>query len=176
MNAIPRYRNPKAAPPKVIGDENESHYVGGKKVIVENVEYERPFRLIGQRSKEWQYANVEHKAWRRSYLVSFDDHTNYGILVNADAEDEALDYAADFAEEMGWEGYFADNIDDPDPVNADLGDDENNDDSDDGYEFVGTSGRKVRSDEVKIFEVTTPPPATPLRKRVTYHGGRPVKS
>jgi len=135
--------------------------VDGRTVDIEFVEYDHPITLIGQRIKGWQYANEENETWQRSYIVSFDDHTNYGILVNADNESDALDVAADFAEEMGWEGYFVDDSDDDE------------DEDDETYEFVGSYDRRVRSEEIKIFEVETPPPA---KRRVTYSGGRPVRN
>jgi hypothetical protein len=72
----------------------------------------------GQRPVGSMYANEEERFWKRSYVVGFDDHTSTGILVNADHDDDAVDAAADFADEMGWEGYFLDekDIEDDDDV------------------------------------------------------------
>lgn len=54
--------------------------------------------------------NEDEKFWKHYYLVSFDNHTGWdsAICVNADNEQDALDYAADYAESKHWVGYFLD--------------------------------------------------------------------
>ena len=52
-----------------------------------------------------KYIN-EEKFWKHSYRVHLHEFDTEGLLVNADCEQDALDYAVDHAERMGWEGCF----------------------------------------------------------------------
>jgi hypothetical protein len=53
-----------------------------------------------------KYVNEEEKFWKHSYRVYL--HDTEGLLINADNEQDALDYAVDYAEEQGWVGLFLD--------------------------------------------------------------------
>jgi hypothetical protein len=138
----------------------KEYQVDGKKVPLEQVEYNlHGMDIIGERRLGWQYANEAEESWRHSYLVSFDNHTNTAILINADDEGDALDAAADFAQEMNWKGYFVDE--------EEVHDQEIEDEEEEGIERVGNEGWPVRSDEIAIFSVKEPPPATEAK-----HGDR----
>jgi len=59
--------------------------------------------------KQKQYSiNEKEKFWKHLYHVYLSEITGY-LKVNADHEQDALDYAIDYAEEMGWEGLFFSN-------------------------------------------------------------------
>ena len=58
--------------------------------------------------KLFKYVNEEEKFWDHSYKVILSQFDPSGIIVNADNEQDALDYAIDFAEEQGWIGLFLD--------------------------------------------------------------------
>lgn len=57
--------------------------------------------------------NETEKFWKSFYLVSLTQCLSWdsAICVNADHEQDALDYAVDYAEEQGWLGYFVDETD-----------------------------------------------------------------
>ena len=57
-----------------------------------------------------KYVNEDEKFWDHSWLVSFSSHLGWkdAICVNADHAQDALDFAADYAMEQGWVGYFVD--------------------------------------------------------------------
>ncbi len=55
-----------------------------------------------------KYVNEDEKFWKHSYRVHLHEFDTEGILVNADHEQDALDFAVDYAEEQGWEGMFLD--------------------------------------------------------------------
>jgi hypothetical protein len=55
----------------------------------------------------WEYVNEPVKFWGHSYEVILSEFSDE-IYVNADNEQEALDYAIDYAEEQGWMGLFID--------------------------------------------------------------------
>ena len=58
---------------------------------------------------EIKYVNEESKFWKHSYRVHLNEFDVDGILVNADNESDALDYAIDFAESQNWMGLFIEN-------------------------------------------------------------------
>jgi hypothetical protein len=58
-----------------------------------------------------QYINETEKFWKHSYRVHLSEHDVDGLLINADNEQDALDYAIDYAESQGWEGLFLDDND-----------------------------------------------------------------
>lgn len=116
------------------------------------------------------YANEEEKFWKHSYVVGFDNHVNIGILVNADHDGDAVDAAADFAEEMGYEGYFLDE--------KEIEDDED-------VLRVGNHGRPVNGGELWVVEVDYDPddpsrftdeeprPYSPKKARKSYKSSGP---
>jgi len=53
------------------------------------------------------YINEKVKFWDYSYRVHLHEYDTKGLLVNANNESDALDYAIDYAEKHGWEGLFA---------------------------------------------------------------------
>lgn len=55
-----------------------------------------------------RYVNEDEKFWNHSYLVSLASCLGLesAIPVNADNESDAVDYAVNYAEKMGWEGFF----------------------------------------------------------------------
>ena len=55
----------------------------------------------------WEYVNEPVKFWDHSYEVTLSEFSDE-IYVNADNEQEALDFAIDYAEEQGWMGLFID--------------------------------------------------------------------
>jgi hypothetical protein len=59
-------------------------------------------------SHEYRYVNEESKFWDNSYQVFLQEFDSKGIIVNADNEQEALDFAVDYAESQGWVGLFLD--------------------------------------------------------------------
>ena len=61
----------------------------------------------------YKYVNEDEKFWDHSYNVSFASCLGWdsAICVNADNEQEAVDFAADHAQEQGWVGYFIDDED-----------------------------------------------------------------
>jgi hypothetical protein len=67
-----------------------------------------------------QYDNEEEKFWKHSYKVSLSEFDN-GFTINADNEQDALDYAIDLAEEKGWVGLFLDQNDIVDMTEQELG-------------------------------------------------------
>lgn len=141
--------------------------VDGKPVELEQVEYNvHGMTLVGERHLGWQYANEAEESWKDSYLVSFDNHTNIAILINADSPDDALDAAADFAQEMNWKGYFVDESEVDDEGEGEE------DEEEEGIERVGNEGWPVRSDEIAIFTVKPPPAATESRHADRRSAGR----
>lgn len=56
------------------------------------------------------YVNEDTKFWNHSYEVYLSEFSG-PILVNADNEQDALDYAIDYAESQGWVGLFLDQSD-----------------------------------------------------------------
>lgn len=56
-----------------------------------------------------KYINEETKFWNHSYRVHLSEYSNGGLLVNANNEQDALDYAIDYAEEQNWMGLFIEN-------------------------------------------------------------------
>jgi hypothetical protein len=85
--------------------------------------------------REYKYVNEESKFWDHSYRVTLQEFDNEGIIVNADNEQDALDYAVDYAEAQGWFGLF--------------------DDDDDYYDdgeclFAGNHGHRIASSHVWI--------------------------
>ena len=61
----------------------------------------------------WEYVNEPVKFWKHSYNVLLSEFSDE-IYVNADCDQDALDYAIDYAEEQGWMGLFIDNPTDED--------------------------------------------------------------
>ena len=57
-----------------------------------------------------KYVNEEEKFWKHSFNVWL-SAIGKPICVNADHEQDALDYAVDYAEEQGWSGLFVDEED-----------------------------------------------------------------
>jgi hypothetical protein len=57
----------------------------------------------------YKYVNEDEKFWKHSYKVFLHEFDYDGIIVNADNEQDALDYAIDYAEEQGWMGLFIEN-------------------------------------------------------------------
>ncbi len=57
-------------------------------------------------SEKFNYVNEEEKFWKHSYRIHLQEFDTEGILVNADHEGAAWDYAIDYAEKQGWEGLF----------------------------------------------------------------------
>lgn len=58
-----------------------------------------------------KYINEDEKFWKHSYRVHLHQLDADGLLVNADCDQDALDYAVDYAEQKGWEGIFVDEAD-----------------------------------------------------------------
>ena len=54
---------------------------------------------------QYEYINEPEKFWKHSYLVCLHEFDS-GVVVNADNEQDALDYAIDWAEDHNWMGYF----------------------------------------------------------------------
>lgn len=50
------------------------------------------------------YINEETKFWDHSYRVFLSAHNN--LTINANHEQDAIDFAIDYAEAQGWEGLF----------------------------------------------------------------------
>lgn len=90
-----------------------------------------------------KYVNEDEKFWKHSYRVHLHQFDTEGILVNADNEQDSLDYAVDYAEEQGWEGLF-------------MTQDEQDEADRDGEEYI-TAGNHCRaltsSDYVRIVKV-----------------------
>ena len=59
--------------------------------------------------KSWQYKNEPEKFWKHSYRVHLSELDTDGMFINADCEQDALDYAIDIAEENKWMGLFIEN-------------------------------------------------------------------
>lgn len=59
--------------------------------------------------QKYNYVNEEEKFWKHSFKVHLHEFDTEGILINADHEQDALDYAIDYAEEQKWEGLFLSN-------------------------------------------------------------------
>jgi hypothetical protein len=55
----------------------------------------------------WEYDNEPEKFWKHSFTVWLSEFTSF--CINADNGSDALDIAADLAEEEGWMGLFIDN-------------------------------------------------------------------
>jgi hypothetical protein len=53
---------------------------------------------------EFIYVNETSKFWKHSYKVWLSEF-NY-VIVNADYEQDALDFAIDYAESQNWNGLF----------------------------------------------------------------------
>ena len=53
-----------------------------------------------------KYINEDSKFWEHSYRIHLSEFDNEGVLVNANNEQDALDYAIDYHEEQGNEGLF----------------------------------------------------------------------
>jgi len=92
--------------------------------------------------KCYPYVNEESKFWAHSYLVSFASCLGWesAICVNADNEQDAIDAAADYAEEQGWVGYF---LDEADPWVQELA----------GFgevSFVGNHGLLIQDTELHV--------------------------
>lgn len=68
-----------------------------------------------------QYVNESEKFWKHSYRVYLVQQACDGIIVNADHEQDALDFAIDYAEKQGWEGYFLDNDEIDERIDKDTG-------------------------------------------------------
>lgn len=52
------------------------------------------------------YINETEKFWDHSYRIHLSEFDTEGILVNANHEQDALDFAIDYHEEQGNEGLF----------------------------------------------------------------------
>lgn len=91
---------------------------------------------------EYKYINEETKFWDHSYRVWLSEYTF--VIVNADNDQDALDYAIDYAEEQNWEGLF-------------LTDDEVKELEQEGYleEHIsgGNHGRYLSSLNVRIIQL-----------------------
>jgi hypothetical protein len=57
----------------------------------------------------WEYENEPVKFWKHSYMVCLNEFDVEEMYINADNEQDALDYAIDIAEEKGWMGLFIEN-------------------------------------------------------------------
>lgn len=65
----------------------------------------------------WDYINEDEKFWKHNYRISMSvEATSKPVLcrkavmiINADHEQDALDYAVDYLEEQGLEGFFLTN-------------------------------------------------------------------
>lgn len=55
--------------------------------------------------QKYNYVNEDEKFWKYSFRVHLHE-LDEGILINADHEQDALDYAIDYAEDQKWEGLF----------------------------------------------------------------------
>ncbi len=55
-------------------------------------------------SKKYKYVNEEEKFWENSYRVWLSEFSD--VIVNANNEQDALDYAIDYATKQKWEGLF----------------------------------------------------------------------
>ena len=86
--------------------------------------------------------NEDERFWKHYYQVGFASSLGWdsSILVNADHEQDAADAAADYAESMGWSGYFV-------PM-ADIPENELED-----YCTVGNHCLQVQSEELHIRQV-----------------------
>lgn len=107
-----------------------------------------------------QYAN-DTDYGKKAYVVGFDNHSSTGILVIADSEDGAVDEAADYADEMGYEGYFLDAKDEKEQLELDL------EDEDEDVMYVGNYGRPVRGSELWMRKVNKDnvPPARACKRK-----------
>ena len=76
------------------------------------------------------------------FIVSLDPHLR-GWVFNAANAQEALDAAADYCEEMGYEGYFISDEDLPEYEKFDE------------VVYAGNHGRPLVSYEISIFKVRT---------------------
>lgn len=90
----------------------------------------------------YTYVNEAEKFWDHSYNVMLAD-IGSEICVNADNEQDALDYAVDYAEEQGWEGYFLDT----------PGDDMTADWHEDDICYAGNHGRALLAFEIHIKQL-----------------------
>ena len=81
--------------------------------------------------------NEPEKFWKYLYEVTLCNFA-YPIKVNANHEQDALDYAVDYAEEQGWEGYFLD---------------ENHGYHENDVIIAGNHGRLLLSHEIHIEKV-----------------------
>ena len=102
----------------------------------------------GEKSRV-EFANKEdykNQFWKRNYAVTLSE---YGpvVIVNADHEQDALDFAIDYAEEKGYEGLFLDD--------ADIDELEQEGYLDD-YVSGGNHGRYLSSMNVGIEEIGRP--------------------
>ena len=61
------------------------------------------------RPENWEYDNEEEKFWKHSYQVYLHEFDMMGYYVNADNEQDALDFAIDLAEEESLVGLFIEN-------------------------------------------------------------------
>jgi hypothetical protein len=60
--------------------------------------------------KTYEYINEESKFWNHSYSVTLSEFSD-PLIINADNDQDALDYAIDYAEEKNWMGLFLDDSD-----------------------------------------------------------------
>lgn len=77
--------------------------------------------------------------WAFQFNVVLNPHAET-MHVYADHEGDALDYAVDYAEDMGWDGYFLDEVDVPS--------------IEDDVTYAGNTGRALLSHEITIVDVT----------------------
>ena len=90
-----------------------------------------------------EYVNETEKFWKHSYRVHLANLDSTGIVVNADSDQEALDYAVDYAEKQGWVGYFVDE--------ADIDRDENENEV--NIILAGNHCLALPADEIHIFQL-----------------------
>jgi predicted amidophosphoribosyltransferase len=93
--------------------------------------------------QEHNYINKPEKFWKHSYRVHLHELDPTGLLINADNDQDALDYAIDFAEEKGWEGLFF--------TSEEL--EQMKEEERDQYLSGGNHGRVLNSMNVRIIKI-----------------------
>ena len=87
----------------------------------------------------YEYANEDEHFWSQAFAVSFADVGGTWFIINADNEQDAVDAAADVAEERGYKGYFLD----PEEESEHEGDVTN----------VGNHGLPIKASELHIQQL-----------------------
>lgn len=88
-------------------------------------------------------ANAEAPCWKHVWDVYL-CHLSSAIRVNADNISDALDEAADYADERGWEGYFIDDEAYQEMIDEGW---------DDDIAYAGNAGRPLIAHEIHIDQV-----------------------